>query len=332
MKRFPCLLLIGAALAISGTAMAADQTTSTFRFSDPSQPGQLRAVIGTGEIRIRGEDVSEVTVRTSAETPSNGPAREDGLRVIATSAQYSAVLENNVLSLEYGSLGWTEPADFDIVVPSNTSIQLQTSFGGQVHVENVTGDVEIKNLNGEITLRRLGGGAIVETMNGKIDASFTRIPTDKPLAFSSMNGEIRVRVPADAKANVRFRTQNGAILTDFAPEELVTRTDNGGASYAPVAAEVARAAAFTAREAIEVARNVVQEVQVAVANEMKATDRSETENGGMRPPRPPRAPRPPSIPAMAGGKVVSGTLNGGGSDIHISTMNGNIVVRKLADE
>jgi len=35
---------------------------------------------------------------------------------------------------------------------------------------------------------------------------------------------------------------------------------------------------------------------------------------------------------MAGGKVVSGTLNGGGSDIQIATMNGDIVVRKLAEE
>jgi hypothetical protein len=58
---------------------------------------------------------------------------------------------------------------------------------------------------------------------------------------------------------------------------------------------------------------------------------------GEAPPAPAPAPRgphalhpplPPSIPAIAGGKVVSGTLNGGGIEIQVTTMNGNITLRK----
>ena len=48
-------------------------------------------------------------------------------------------------------------------------------------------------------------------------------------------------------------------------------------------------------------------------------------------PRVPHAlhpPLPPSIPAIAGGKVVSGTLNGGGIELQVTTMNGDITLRK----
>ena len=40
------------------------------------------------------------------------------------------------------------------------------------------------------------------------------------------------------------------------------------------------------------------------------------------------APLPP-LPPMTGGKIVSGTLNGGGPDIQVTTMNGDITLRKL---
>ena len=43
---------------------------------------------------------------------------------------------------------------------------------------------------------------------------------------------------------------------------------------------------------------------------------------------PPIPPIPPVLPSISGGKVVSGTLNGGGPEIQIATMNGTITLRK----
>jgi hypothetical protein len=51
----------------------------------------------------------------------------------------------------------------------------------------------------------------------------------------------------------------------------------------------------------------------------------------VKPPHPPHSARGsiPPIPPIAGGKTVSGTLNGGGTvDIKISTMNGEITLRQ----
>jgi hypothetical protein len=35
---------------------------------------------------------------------------------------------------------------------------------------------------------------------------------------------------------------------------------------------------------------------------------------------------------MTGGKIVSGTLNGGGPEIRVTTMNGDVTLRKITAE
>jgi hypothetical protein len=186
-------------------------------------------------------------------------------------------------------------------------------------------------------------------MNGEIEASFTQLHEDRPLSFSSMNGEIELHLPTDAQANVRFRTQNGTILTNFGDDEMVTTT-TAGRAFAPEAhEEFAEFAAEMAEGAVEMAMEIAEEVREAMIEareEMRANEaemrraqeeirevekeirQAEKEMRKQEAPRAPRAPRPPSIPSMAGGKVVSGTLNGGGVDIQVATMNGDILIRK----
>lgn len=42
-----------------------------------------------------------------------------------------------------------------------------------------------------------------------------RVDQSKPLAFSTVNGGIDVTLPADLKANLRFRTGLGEVWSDF---------------------------------------------------------------------------------------------------------------------
>jgi DUF4097 and DUF4098 domain-containing protein YvlB len=303
---------------------AAEETTATIKFSDPAKPGLLRLYVSRGDVRIKGEETDEVKVSSSAQPEGRNATRRDGLRVISTAASFSLSEKDNVIELNYGSGagGGSDDADFIIVVPRNTALDVTTGWGGDIEVQDVSGDVEVKNMNGEIELAGLGGGALVETMNGEITASFASLPSGKPLSFTSMNGEIALRLPADTKANVRIRTQNGSILTDFSETELVTKSESTSADAREIG-EAARIAGDVAREVAAAAREVAAEVKAAME-----ADRAGRSSENVRAPKAPRPPRTPSIPAMAGGKVVSGTLNGGGADIQIATMNGDIVVRK----
>lgn len=349
MKSKLSLLLTGLAALVVATA-SAESVDASASFSDPSQPGRLHARLMHGEVLIQGADVDEVTVTTDAKREAREMTRDDGMRVLSSGVTFSLTERNNVITLDYTSgAGWTDPASFMITVPYDTHLDIEVSIGGEVEIADIAGDVAIKNLNGEIELRNHSGGALVESMNGEIEASFTQLHEDRPLSFSSMNGEIELHLPADAQANVRFRTQNGTILTNFGDDEMVTTT-TAGRAFAPEAhEEIAQFAAEMAEGAVEMAMEIAEEVREAMIEareEMRANEaemrraqeeirevekeirQAEKEMRKQEAPRAPRAPRPPSIPSMAGGKVVSGTLNGGGVDIQVATMNGDILIRK----
>ena len=351
--RYCSLLLIGLAL---GPLSRAEE--SILAFSDPTQPGHLSVQLGQGEVSIVGADVDQVTVNSDAEDSNRSQPRADGMRVIGSSSSFSLSESDNRMVLQSGSDSWGQSAEFEIVVPHNTNLDIVIRLGGEIEVANISGDVAIKGLNGEIELQDLRGGALVESMNGEIEASFLEVHPDRPLSFTSMNGEIEVTLPADAQANVRFRSQNGTIMTNFPEDQMVTTTSSGRA-FAPEAhEEIAEFAAEMAEGAVEMAMEIAEDVRAAMADareemrdrklemkeaqhEMEAARREmeeemrqaeiEMQISAPRAPRAPRVPRMPTIPSMAGGKVISGTLNGGGVDLQIATMNGDIVVKKRQD-
>ncbi len=343
---FAALLLL---TAMSAPAARADsRETSTIKFSDATKPGTLKVSLAMGDIKITGSDTAtEITVLTEMQSDNPAP-RKDGMRVLSESATFSLTEKNNTVTLDAGhelSFGGGETS-FDITVPSNTCVVISNSFGGEIRVSEVTGDIEVKSLNGEVHLENVTGGALVETMNGEIEANIRSIRDGKPLSFTSMNGEIALHVPVDAKANVRLRTQNGAILTDFDDKALVTKTESvrskRGKSYSysvgngdnaeirqavreavHAGMEAAREAAQAMREAAQAAREAAEEARA----EAEADSAAAHAEGSVSPvpPIPPIAPLPP----MTGGKLVSGTLNGGGTEIYAAAMNGDVVLRKV---
>jgi hypothetical protein len=350
----PVILAAALALVLAGPARS-DESSSSVAFSDPSKPGTLKIRLPHGGVTIHGADVKEITV-ASEMAPVNSAPRKDGLRVLSASASYVLAEKGNVALLEYGTDGYGgAPADFEVTVPRDTSIVVANSTRGDIACTGVTGDIDIKTLSGDVSLHEVSGGALVETLNGDITVGVKSLAPSKPLSFSSMNGKITIRVPADTKAAVRFRTHRGVILTNFDDKALVTKTeisrraprreakahsadkdkdkagaaaeeespdrnmesrgsdDSGGDWHAEIRdsiREAADEAAMAAHEAAEAVHEGLSEARIEISGAI-----------------PPNAPIPP-LPPMTGGKVVSGTLNGGGAEIQASTLNGDIVLKK----
>ncbi len=105
--------------------------------------------------------------------------------------------------------------DLDIKVPVNSSVHLQTVNDGDIVIRNLHGEIEAQNTNGRVTLTRVTGPVVAHALNGDVVATFVSLATDRPSSFSSMNGDIDVTLPADAKATVKIRSDNGEIYTDF---------------------------------------------------------------------------------------------------------------------
>ncbi|MBT5900619.1 MAG: DUF4097 family beta strand repeat protein, partial [Opitutaceae bacterium] len=258
-------LVLATSLLLGASSLGADSQTSTATFSNPVEPGRFKARLMQGEVSIRGGDVAEVTVSTDAPRNAEEKPREDGMRVISSGASFSLQENDNTVTLDYGHQGsWVDHSQFVITVPHNTNLDIEISMGGEISIADISGDVSIKNLNGEIELNDLSGGAIIESMNGEIEASFLEVHPDRPLSFTSMNGEIALHLPADAAANVRFRTQNGSILTNFG-EDVLETTTTSGRTFAPEAGEqFAEFAAEMAEGAVEMALEIAEEVKEAM--------------------------------------------------------------------
>ncbi len=224
----PARMLIGAAtLALCAGATAPPPTDRiTVAFSDPSRPGLLHVGLVTGNIVVKGDNVKDVTVTTHPRGAGGGRPHgprfdpdhdsEDappGLHRLPQQPSISVEEQNNRMSI--GSPNVNRAADMEITVPTHTNLELSTVNDGNILVEGVDGEMEISDVNGAITLTGVGGSVVAHTVNGKVTATLARVATQKPMAFTSLNGAVDVTLPAAARANLKLRTDNGSVFTDF---------------------------------------------------------------------------------------------------------------------
>ena len=346
-RLYPSFLIAAAMTVLLLTVARADESESAnIKFSDPSKPGILKVSVANGDLKIHGSDVADVVVQTDLK-PETKELRKDGLRVLSSSSSYSLTEKNNVVLLSHGIDSWGgSSSDFNITVPRNTTIIVNSNFGGDITIGGTTGNIEVKTLNGEVILDDIAGAALVETINGEIKATVRELVEAKPLSFTSMNGEVALHLPANTKANVRLRTHNGSILTDFDEKSLVTKTESirsshshsgapravvvGDGTMSPEVREAVREAARAGAQAAKQAAEAIKGAAMAArdAERQVARERRNRDSDDGDTPVAPMAPLPP-LPPMTGGKIVTGTLNGGGPEILIATMNGDVTLRKI---
>src|SRR5690606_34786006 len=172
-----------------------------------------RVNIHTGGIVVRGgnrRDIQVIARGDDARPPSPPPA---GLRRLTQAAGLVIAEENNQVSVSTG--GRNRDVDIDMTVPTRVNLNLSTHSDGDIVVENIEGDLEAQNHNGGIRLTNIAGSAVANTHNGDVHVRLTRITAEKAMSFISYNGNVDVTLPATAKANLKLRSDNGEIFTDF---------------------------------------------------------------------------------------------------------------------
>jgi putative adhesin len=114
--------------------------------------------------------------------------------------------------------------DIELRVPRGATLEISTVNDGDVTVEDVNGEFDLKNVNGAVRLVRAGGGGSIHTVNGDVDASFARSPSEAT-SFHTVNGEVDVTFPANLSAELAFHTLQGDVFTDFDVESLSAPPD-----------------------------------------------------------------------------------------------------------
>ncbi len=258
MKTSYRMTLLGLALLIGAAALGLTQDAKVDRavvpLTTPGKPALIKAGVLTGGITVKGYGGKEVIVEARVREEKLGEGedhlevefeedKEDkdkadksaGMKLIpVVGTGLEVEEEDNVVTIS--SESWKNAVDLVIQVPSASNLELSSTNDGDIVVENVSGTIEVGNVNGSNTLKNVSGNVVAQTVNGEILVTLSRVTPDKPMSFSTMNGDIDVTFPSDVKASVRMKTQQGDIYSDFdvtlkpaaqKPAEEATRSGKG---------------------------------------------------------------------------------------------------------
>ena len=219
---YTSVIMLLFAIAPNGLFAQADQKLN-IPLSNPNSPGHLKVGLLYGSITVNAYSGNEVIVE--AKNRSKQPTvqkTKDGLKKISRSggSGFSVEEDNNRVTIKSG---WNnKKMDFIITVPRNFSLKLSAVNNGNIHVNGVNGEMEISNTNGAITLENIGGSVIADALNKDIIVTFDSIKKDAPMAFTSLNGNLDVTFPGSVQADIKARTDNGNIYTDFEMNQRMT--------------------------------------------------------------------------------------------------------------
>src|SRR5437763_1956826 len=244
-QRFPTLVVaafISSVALVAVPARAQAQESSgpdrvAVTLTDPSRPALVKASLINGGITVKAYDGKEVIVEARARNHERESARSESnmRRITVSSTGLSVEAENNEVHISTDS--FARPIDLTISVPVHTSLKLSAVNDGNIVVTGVDGELDVNDVNGSVTLNNVSGSAVAHALNGRLLASFTRV-NQKPMAFSSLNGDIDVTFPADLKANLSLKSDRGEIFSDFdvqvqasAPQQTVEDGRKDGGKY-----------------------------------------------------------------------------------------------------
>lgn len=227
MKKISIVRLFLPVILFSIHAVAQDshQEQLTVPLSDPGKAFKLNVGLVDGSITITGYDGKDILINGETDSKKNKNESSESAggmkRLNANSLSIVAEEKNNQVNIHTDRPNKT--IHLSIKIPKGaTNIKLETVNNGDIEVINVNGAMEITNVNGGIKLSDVSGSVVANTVNGDVVATFKSIDPKAPMAFSTLNGNVDVSFPGSLKANVKLKSDNGGIFTDF--EIAVDRT------------------------------------------------------------------------------------------------------------
>jgi DUF4097 and DUF4098 domain-containing protein YvlB len=204
--------------------------------SDPARPAFLKAHLVTGSITVKGGAANNIVVEARVREAEHEGAEGGMHRIPVNTTGLQVEEENN--KVDVGADSTQRTIDLTITVPTRTSLSLHTVNDGDINVSNVDGELDVNDVNGSVTLKGVSGTVVAHALNGKVLVTLNRVNPSKPMAFSSLNGDIDVTFPPDLKANLVISSDQGEVLSDFdvalqarAPQQIKEDTRNSGGSY-----------------------------------------------------------------------------------------------------
>ncbi len=234
MKTLSSILLFLVVLFQGHLKAQSDQPLSV-PLSEPGSPYKLNVHILSGSISVSGYEGKEILIMPDGGgSPRRETAALSGMRKItgANGSDISASVNNNSVTITTGIRA--SGTSLNLKIPRGaTNVKLSTVNGGAIVVSNVNGDLELSNTNGAIRVTGATGSVVANTTNGAVNVTFKSVDPKAAMAFSTLNGNVDVTFPPTLKANLKMRTDNGEVFSDFDMENApvapkTTKTNKNG--------------------------------------------------------------------------------------------------------
>jgi len=240
MKNLKIASLVLLGLMIGSTTFGQSTEQLTVPLSSPGKPYSLKVKLVTGSIKVAGYDGKDIIINATPRSDddkasktnsnfnininfrkgSNGEdegskAAESGMKRISSAGGFEVTAKeaDNTVTVNTGNPN--KAIDLDLKIPQDAKLKIGTVNDGEISVENVRGELEVTNVNEKITLTNISGSVVANTVNGDIVVTFNKLDTTAPMAFSTLNGDVKVTLPSDTKANLKLKSDNGEIFSDF---------------------------------------------------------------------------------------------------------------------
>jgi hypothetical protein len=212
------LVFLGLIAGSSSFGQSGSTETLTVPLSSPGKSYSLKVHLVTGSIKVVGYEGKEIVINV---TPRGGDDEDrsadikNGMKRISVSGGYEVTAKeaDNTVTVNTGNPN--RALDLELKIPQDVKLKIGTVNDGEVTVQNVTGELEVNNVNDKITLTNISGSVVANTVNGDVNVTFKTIDPKAPMAFSTLNGDINVTLPAETRANLKLKSDNGDVFSDF---------------------------------------------------------------------------------------------------------------------
>ena len=240
MKNMKITGLLILSLIIGSNSFGQSTEQLTVPLSSPGKPYSLKIQLVTGSIKVASYDGKDILINATprsdddtkgSKTNSNfnvninfqkgGKDKEEadfdksGMKRISSSGGFEVTAKEADNNVTVNTGNPNKAVDLDLKIPQDVKLKIGTVNDGEISVENVRGELEVSNVNEKITLDKVSGSVMANTVNGDIVVTFSKVDPNAPMAFSTLNGDIKVTLPIDTKANLKLKSDNGEIFSDF---------------------------------------------------------------------------------------------------------------------
>jgi hypothetical protein len=207
------VLSVGLFACAASVALASTTQQQERHFAVKDRPVVVINNIVNGRIEVRSAKNPEVVV-ISTFIPG---------KVAVDAEQVGDRIDISATSLVNSSEPHEIEANFQLIVPEQTELQLRTQTG-LINVEQVNGDMKLQSVAGDIQLKEVSGYIIVKTTSGSLTCSLC----SGKLEFASISGGAQILQPSLSSVNVMTTTGNILYDGDFVRTGLYTMNSGRG--------------------------------------------------------------------------------------------------------